>query len=68
MKYQPKSQDAPNLTPDEARAVIRSMRRNHPFFAPGGGAFGHDMRTFRILYPYGAFIFGCAMLASGDYV
>jgi hypothetical protein len=39
-----------NLTADQARAIHKSILRNHPFFQ-SGGMFGFDWRTFAISYP-----------------
>jgi hypothetical protein len=52
-----------NLSPSDAAAVCKSIRRRHPFFQ-SGGMFGHDWRTFRLCYPLGASILYAAMIAA----
>ena len=43
------------MTPDEALAILRAIRRNHPFFRYAGyQPWGFDMPTFRVCYPRSA--------------
>ncbi len=44
-------------------ATFKAIRRNHPFFK-SGGMFGHDWRTFGLLYPRACSILKAAQAAQ----
>ena len=46
------------MTSAEAKAILRSILKHHPFFRYAGyQPWGWDFRTFALLYPYGAMIY-----------